>query len=446
MSDLPAVRLHLAPFSDLERPEKPSASYFLAPLLHTLAVESAYRPRVFFDSNVNDTGRDPLKDKVLQVAGYDPFDESSLPFPLRETKAPMGMYRRIWFAFQERTDAYLSRVPKKGTAALRLFCREDDKWGLTEVGVAVAAQIRSSFVSDSNVTQAWLQGMLTREVYAGLIRDLSRSPRLCRETEDDIHGHLSQYLASVIRKDTFRDRILQGHPPTPRQIKEWVLNRAISTFRHRSRTPLGREMYGARTKEERVSGSIAVSAQAVSNFSKVLQGDMEDSTAAPQEVIVDTEATERMEHRLAFGNVMDRFRTRVFQLFKPGAAERYERIYHWMVDGISQQELAEREGVAQNRAANLMAEVRTVLRKASQATTDARRVLEYLQEEPYSTLEDLQEDLDLSTDLAFLLSVLVDRGRIQETRGSYTATPQGASFLQQFEGAGSGDVMLQLSL
>lgn len=446
MPDLPAVRLHLAPFSDLERPTEPSASFFLAPLLHTLGVESGYQPRVFFDVVTNKSERDPLKDKVLRAACYNPDDESSMPYPLRGSWSPMGMYRRIWYAFRERTDEYMTRKKSKG---LRLFFNEDGKWALTEVGVAVAAQIRPAFLAEDNVTRAWLEGWLTPSIYARVVRDLSLSSRLCRETKEDIHGHFAQYLASVIRNDTFRDRVIQGHPPTLRQIKEWTLNRAISAFRHRSRTPLGREVYGARTRDERISGQISVSAMAVSNFTKILQGGLDEGaehTNPGSEVIVDITATDALEHQIAFNNVMDRFRSRVFRLFKPGAAERYERIYKWMVEGVVEAEIAEREGVSPNRAANLMAEVRSTLRKAAQATKDACKVIEYLQEEPYSTVEDLQEDLHLKTDVEFLLKVLVERGRVQTSRGSYTTTTQGVAFLGQFEAGASQDVALHLSL
>lgn len=461
MSVLPHPDLQLAPTSDeASRPQNPTARFFLAPLLYVMAEAAKYQHSRVIDTSYNEGtlrgrngSRNPIFDRVMSVAGFDPYDEDSLPYPLHSRTKPVGMYRRIWYARQENSAKYLAYKPKK--KGVPLFRGSGDLWSLTEAGVAVAATIRPAFTDKDNVTQVWLSGLVTEDLYEDIFIDLERSSRLCRETPEDIRGHIAKYLASVIKNDTYRDRIIKGQPPTKRQLKEWVVNRAVSTFRRRSRTPLGRELYGARTKNERDSGEIATEAMAVSNFTTVLQQHSEDSPSTPmgsspasyERVIVDVSATDVMEHQLAFNTVMDRIRSRVFRLFKPGASDRYERIYLWMIEGISQQELAEREGVAKSRAANLMAEVRSIIRRAAQATEDARTLIAYLQEEPFCTLEDLEDEVpNLDTDHEFLVDILVERGRIQETNGSYTVTTNGEAFLNQWSRVEEPDMALRLSL
>ena len=422
----------------------------------------------------------PFRDRVLQAAGYNPFEDyeevgmklpryvltdengnalgAPLPFPLWGNSNPTGMYKRIFYSLRDFSRGYcqtsggkkrVSKATKAAKGGLPLFVNEGSegtagRWSLTEAGVAMAARVRPYFQTDNrNVTACWLDGQLNHhDLFNRMHRALTQDHRMARERADDaVMDHLQTFFLTRIRRNAFATRLGNGELPTFRQLLDWSVRNSISTFRKFAQEPLTRESRGALTKRERDLGERSTASMAASPYQIVsLMDDNEGQQShgvskgyggAPLTDVVDPMAAEQMEHRIAWNQGMDRVRDAV-RRHKPGNPERYVSIFDAMCDGISQEDLAAKEGVSKNRAATLMADTRTALRQARQAGIQARIILEYIREEPWSTLDDLQTDLDGEMPLAFLLVELVKKGRLSTSNGSFCITDAGENYLDQW--------------
>lgn len=493
--------LCMAPKSE-GRPSEPSSSHLIAPLLHVLGEKSKYTPRVFFDPRFTQAPLDrdgvpipprfrtaeqkaamkrkAISDAVLRAAGLDPDHETLLPFPLRGNK-PMGFYRRIEVACYRYSSGYPR--PTKNDPPW-LFVLDERGWALTEAGVGYAVAAREHFATDGrNATAIWFEGQMANGLYEKLHQTLMYEPKLAKErVSGEITDHLHTFIATSIRRDAFRSWLARGDAPTTRQMCEWAIRKGISAFRRYSQDSLHRTMRGALTSHERNNGNqITTAAMVPTTFAEVFQGSSEDTDHQDARVLVDTGATEQQLHDMAWNEGLDRVRDAI-RRHKPGAAERYVRIFDLMCQGYTVAELghlasvsAEREqelraqgytteqigqaegGVSRNRAASIMADCREAIRNATQAAKDARSVLLFLQDEPYSTLDDLKraqageegyDTLRVKTDLDWLVPELVIRGRIgRQEDGCHLITDLGEAFLAEWDmQSGTGDFGHRVSL
>lgn len=399
------------------RPETPTSNNLQAPLLHVLGELSSYRPRVFFPSTLRKGTHDPLRDDVLRAAGYDPGGSSRLlvagtlaedvleepPLELHGTR-PAMMYRRIYLGAQQRSSTYT-----KKRKILPLFVMSDDGWGLTEAGVAAATKIRPAFARYHNVevevggkthtvrrmvrnvTQVWLDGQLSAGLYEIVLRHLLHEPRLSKErTSGEITDHFHQFLSDVIRRDSFHRWLARGDAPTVRQMCLWATRKGISAMRKYAKDALHRHTRGALTARERAEGRCCRDAMIASRFQVVIEGGEEGRPETGERVIVDPSDVERREHDLASAQGIDRVREAV-RLHKPGAPDRYERVFGLMLQGTPVAEIGRLEGVSRNRAASLMADTRAAIRAAVQSSLDARALLQYVEAEGFPSRDDMVE-------------------------------------------------------
>lgn len=419
--------------SSTNRPLDPTASHFVAPVLHVLGEQTAYRPRIFVPTGTpRRPNHDMFKDAVLRAAGLDPANEKSLLAPLHGASKPIGLYRRIWLAAQERSVRFNEYRPRK--RALPMFvCDPEQGWALTEVGVALAARVRTEFQTDPrNVTGIWIDGQIESGLYERMERHLANNPQLLKEVRSgEIMDHLHTFLMISIRRNAFRSWLERGDYPRVRQMCDWALRKTISTFRHYSQDALQRTMRGALTARERSDGSPAVYAMMPSTHRAVIQDVEENEPGSGDMVLVNDSEADAAYHRAAWEEGMDRLRNAVAR-HKPGAATRYIGIFNKMAEGMTVDEIGESEGVSRNRAATLMADTRTALRAAEQASKDAQAILAYIKDEPYATIEDIREDVETYTKLDWLLSELVARGRLEEQNGSYLLTAMGQALLDEW--------------
>jgi hypothetical protein len=503
MNGLPVIDLSLArKHRDSASLLKATKTVLLAPLLHVMGEMTEYRANVAVDMGLKlrrprkdatrldiPKGHCPFRDRVLQAAGYNPFEDyeaadlplprhtltdengkalgSSIPFKLWGNSAPCGMYKRVYYALRDYSRDYcqtsggkmrVSKATKATKSASKgkkggipLFVNlgsvgKTGRWALTEAGVAMAARVRTAFQTDNrNVTACWLDGQLNhQDLFNRMQRALAQDSRMAKERSNEaILDHLQTFFLTRIRRNAFAVRLGNGELPTFRQLLDWCVRNSISTFRKFAQEPLTRESRNALTKRERVLGVRGTDAMAASPYTVVsLTADDEGSAShgvrkgrigsAPVTDVVDPSAVEKMEHRIAWNQGLERVRDAV-RRHKPGNPERYVNIFDAMCDGISQEGLAMREGVSKNRAATLMADTRTALRKARQVGIQARIILSYIREEPWATLEDLQEDLDGDMPLAFLLVELVKKGRLKGRNGSFCITQGGETFLDHWD-------------
>jgi len=433
-------------------PQKPKASDFLHPLLHVMGERTHYQPHTFVLS-MPLAERCPLKDEVLRLVGLNPDDEASLPYPLHP-KSPAGLYRRIYLIRQQRgTDFSRKRCsPHLFTQGRRVTVTVNGKkvgateWGLTERGVAAAVLLRSRYNTTQNATSVWMEGQFKAGLYENVRKRLFHNPQLSIERSfGEIEDHLHHYIAVAVRRDSFFARLAQGDAPTPNQLAEWALRKAISAFRKYSQDALHREMRGALTKRERTTG-VDQKTMVPSPYQEVIQGGVEDDVEQPERVLIDSRAAEEVHHAVAFNEGMDRFRDAI-RRHKPGAAERYVSVFDQMCEGTPVAQIGENEKVSRNRAASLMATARDAIRSAAQASTDARALLRYIDSKQECSLRDLEMSLlaagkpDL--DIGKLVQKLVDdrmleyvepdpkaRNKKQRKIGCYFITQRGLRSLR----------------
>ena len=415
----------------------PTARHFLAPLLVALAERVQYRPLVFVTMNEPRPGMHCLlRDTVLGLAGYNPKNPDGMPFPLWGAANPSGMYRRIWYAMRDNSKEFLWKRPRKD--ALPLFItrssgRKTDGWALTEAGVAVAASLRDVFIEDGkNVTGIWIDGQFALGIYQKIIGTLSQDRKLSKEAETgEIVDHVHNYVASVIRKDSFKSRIARGDAPRFSQLCDWIRKRAISTFRKASRDALLRESRGARTARERIEGVVSSAAVISSDFHQVMQDRDDCNPNEARSVIVDRSSRDAVLHTLSWEEGMGRVRDAVLRQ-RSRAGGRYGRLFDDLCEGTTVREIADRECITENRAGNLRAGTRTAIREAIQMASDARALLTYIENEPFSTRQDIEEDLSLRSNLTVLLRELVGNRRIIDQNGSYRITVKGLSLMTEY--------------
>lgn len=106
------------------------------------------------------------------------------------------------------------------------------------------------------------------------------------------------------------------------------------------------------------------------------------------------------------------------------AAERFSRIFERLAVGQSVDEIANEEGVSVGRAAKLAYEVRAGLRASMIARETAQKILQMIKDEPFSTRQEIEEDLAIEAALVEdCLDLLLHRGTISEANGeSYILT------------------------
>jgi hypothetical protein len=409
--------------------------YLLAPILYAMGVLTEFQRGRFTSvlmPHSKDAGVCPVKDLALRAAGFNPDDPGSLPLPLFDLedwgKWGPSMYHKCKDTVYRHCTTYPEdRKPKN---IPEFFIMGDNTWALTEPGVAAAVGIYSSFapVGTPNVTSIWLTGQLQSGLYTSLFNALSNEQRMNREkSAGEISDHIHTFIEASVRRDSLRSWLLRGDVPTARQLAGWVVRKGISAFRGYGQDAHMRASRGALTARERFDK--APLPMLPSTYQLVLQGSDEGMEQAEQ-VLVDTAAVEQEHHNVAFTEGLDRVREALLRN-KPGAAPRFGRVFDSLVEGATIKDLSQMEHVSRNRAAAITADARIAIREAAQASRDARKILTYIQDEPFSTIENLRDDLSVETDLKWILGELVARGRINQRGPSYLLTPKGESLLAE---------------
>lgn len=437
------LSLAFSPFSTEVRPTDPEKKHLLAPTLFIMGEKSKYRPNRFFDSgSASGHVRNPLRDEILKASGFDLSKPETLPVPIFSTTNPQGLYRRLWYIFQENSREFcLAR--RKGVTPL--FSKRGNEVALTEAGVAKAAEIRDSFSKEGNVTSVWFEGFFGEGGYDKLIKAMEKNPSMQKEVGsgevlDNIHG----YIAVAIHRDSFQRWLVRGDTPTFNQIAQWVVRWAISGFRKHSHDGLGRHLRGARTDLERSQGKMNVAGMLPTTYSMVLQEGEDDNPETAERAIVNNAETEHVFNKVSWAHGMDKV-TNALRRQKAGNPDRYARVLDMMVQRMSAEDVALVEKVSVNRAASILADARNALRRARDEADNAKMIMAYLQEEPYACLEDIQADVKITAELDPLVDELIHRGRIRKVRGSYCLTDSGKSLLESWADQNEPDLATLVS-
>ena len=361
-------------------------------LLYTLGVLSDYQPGVVIP-------RADIQDKVLFMERINP---EAPPEPMVKINhgIRIGLYRLKPSKWYRR--GFIDAVGK-------------DSWMLTQAGVAPALLTRVRFhpnrllpqnvTASPNLTALWIS---TRPSLMDTLR-LHLMAVLPSWAHGDVRDHVADYLAAVIRRDSFRTRLERGEIPTDSQVSGWAYRYACSEFRDNAQDAHLRASRGAMTAREREARAIldpgSERARKASQEAKAAAHKVVVKTTMPSEIIpIYSEAqsdrvgvlSERggtslvdvaravsltpediLLHEEA-GNVgLDRIEQAI-RKHKAGAPDRYVRLFHMIRDGLSVEDIGEQMGVKRNRAATMKQELRDALTDAMKAgeLDDARGLLQ----------------------------------------------------------------------
>ena len=439
-------------------------------MLYVLGELTAYQPRKpIYTHTPKAPGHDALMDDILRAAGFDPggdarmlpastwdnFESLPLPRTLYGSSHPIGMYRRVYLTVHERSLEYTKPRPH----GFRLFRKMKGGWALSEQGVAAAVSIRDHFKNDSrNITAVWLDTQMNEGLYDTMLSNLTMSPHMAKDrSSGEIKDHLHQYFSDCIRRDSLRTWLLRGDAPSANQLSSWAIRKGISTFRRRAQDALHRSMRGALTARERIEGVPGTQAMSANPYKEIMQDSSEDEDATQGQMVLVDDSAQDAYHQVAWEEGMVRIREAI-RRHKAGNPERYVGIFDLMCEDMTVMDIGEMEGVSRNRAAGIMAGTRTAIRSAAQAAKDARCLLTYIWQEPFATIEDIEEQQEnpdprspavkISTRLPWLLAELVEHGRLKNKDGCYLITERGEAFLREWnlQSENTGDFALRVSL
>lgn len=275
-------------------------------------------------------------------------------------------------------------------------------WSLTPAGIAASVEARD-WCSKQNVTAFWVDRVIDKTYFQKLVTHLQYA---CARSAhfNELHDLVNGYLLNLINRNGLRARIAAGNQPSPSNIRSWCYKSALSQFRDEGRDALTRSFKGARTEKDLRLGTsedipvrhlpaetqavflgvdddgrddIHVSGSGSSNaLLDVVGGNLEDDIIhrlTAQRGIALTEAAIRRE--------------------KSGAQDRFLRINQMTLNDMSFADIGAAEGVSRNRAAALVADLRAAVHRATVFSSFAVQAMEYLREEPCSTLDDIHTGL-----------------------------------------------------
>ena len=250
------------------------------------------------------------------------------------------------------------------------------------------------------------------------------------EEFEELRSHCYTWLLHW-GKTGYLDEWLEEHGNVkPSVLKHWLNQKMGSVVFSRGKDALSRELTGARTQYELKRGD-------VHEESILLDG------TAP-EVVLQQGAKEgeferhvKVEaHEIVEEDPRVSFARDIIRLSRKRAGDRYVRIFEWMRTDKTLEEIAVLENVSENRASKLTQRVRDDLKKGKVTKDVAKKILVELSEEPFSTKEDLKEELTSkeAEALDFALELLSYRDMItKNNQGCYNVTSGGLEDLTSGE-------------
>lgn len=328
----------------------------------------------------------------------------------RVTRALNPAYDRLLSLEAERLSPVVLRQLHLLASEGLLKEHRNGKWSLTREGIVPAADVRSQY-ERTNVTAAWIHATVDGPYLADIVADMKvwcfRSTQF-NEVEELVHN----YLANLLRRNGLLSRISEARYPTPSDLKGWAYRAAQSQWRDEGRDALTRGMKGCRTEkdlrmgdgeethQDTVDRSLPPTTQGV--FLSVDDQGHESPLVssghdgAPLLDVVDGNFEDEIIHHLTWTRGVAMAEA-VIRKEKPGAAERFSRIFRLIQDGAGLQEIGDAENVSRNRAAALVNDLRDAVLRAVANTSLALQVLRFVQNEPCATVEDMEAPREVIT-------------------------------------------------
>lgn len=282
--------------------------------------------------------------------------------------------------------------------------------------------LEEHFHSNTSLSQKWVEEQISEK---SLDRKLAAALKKTYKKEEfeDLRSHANYWLWQWAAIGQFDEWLKDHDSVKPSVLVEWLKQKMRTEVFARGKDALTRQNTGARTQYEISRGKVHDQSLQISADTPdvVLQqgekeGDFEQHVVSmPVEVNIDP------DFRGDF--VRD-----LIRLARPRAADRYVRIFDLMAQDYSLDEIAEIEGVQKHRAAKLTQRVRDDIQQGAITTEVAKRILQEISDEPYSTRDDLLDVIpcDKKESFGAALEILSYRKMISENKqGCFLATKEG---------------------
>ena len=403
---------------EFEIPEIPSVSLFHPVVVDLLGEKTDYT------ANVGVLVDSVFKAEVLRRLGVDDIMVTSGAWPL--TGKP-SLHRQINLSLtKQKSDTPLCGEAKTIGVARGVY-------GLNEAGVKDAlsrlapevvekvekvekvdpepVDTQPSVDDGAHLVRSWLNEQLSKGLLSTMHQVLSN--KLAKSYNlGEIDDLINNYLADILASKAFQERIIRGDLPTHKTLASWALRRAYSKFRNAGKDAHERSLREANTSRERTRNlegdldreAIHHAVVEISTFGEhtpihlVNTKEGQDSAMAGHhsgmpllDVVDPLDAEDALTAALDKQRGLARLEKAV-KAHKAGAPDRYWGIYDKVCDGFSCKEIADAEGVSRNRAASLTASLRDSLSDIRDDSERAAAIMEYVQEEPCSTLQDLESE------------------------------------------------------
>ena len=268
----------------------------------------------------------------------------------------------------------------------------------------------------------------TREWFEQQIRDSNLDGRCSqllhrkrwRARHEDILSHVHLWFSKWSAEGTCDEHLAKGMPPRISTLVVWLNHKWSQDEYHRAKDALNREV-GMRTQSEirhrrllghpdyLSPGAEKIDTDAYRVFFKKATCEKAETLMTPNFVDAPKDPMARIFNEEAMALIRD-----LITLSRPKGAPRYIRFAEHYFGGLSRAEAAEREGCTLLRAGHLYQRVRDDIKKAPAILATALKVLNLIDEEPWSTLEEISEEIP---EAAYALKLLDLRGFVSEGTG-----------------------------
>jgi len=263
-----------------------------------------------------------------------------------------GLARRIWYAF--RSLHYRKVNP------LTLLGDKKGTWGLTPEGVRRARRVNSGNVTSQFLDRrlretGGLNGTLMTLLRATLTKKLPVSAAYGK-----IDDHIQSCFLKLIKNDSFRLRMAEGHRVTDSQIVMFAIRTGYTQIRNAGTEPVERERCGARTEREREK---ELPEPTCGGDPKIIW----DPENYGEYDLVDTDSPLRPEatqDHIEFYGLWTQVET-LIKRKRDKTGPQFVRVL-WGVDveGFTIKEIAEREDITAHRASFLLSQARGLVKEA----------------------------------------------------------------------------------
>ena len=337
----------------------------------------------------------------------------------RRVKRSLVLHRPADFPlFEKGLETYFQ------TGDMTWYCWSLNKKGGLE-SFEEMKQVLTEYFESINVglSRQWIEKQikekaLNRRLAANLKRQYKK------EDFDDLLSHTNEWLMHWAEIGQFDEWLAEHGSIKPSVLTAWLIQKMRTKVFARGKDALTRSRTGARTQYEMSKGQVHKESLEISSESPdvVLQQGETEGEFVQCVVSYDTEPADLdPNYRLEF--VKD-----IIRLSRPKASDRYLRIFQWMCQDYSLDEIAEVEGLSKTRAAKLTQKVRDDLKEGHLTAGVAKKILKEICEEPYSTRSDLEGILskDENKSLPSAIKILSYRKMIEENhQGCFLATKDG---------------------